>query len=154
MVSRLSATLVLLWAVLTVLAVVPVAAVVYAQLNCEFRSCVEVRYKTWDANTTKNVYCVRTEFKNDEHWGYAFSSVFAVKNCYGQNSVGGTPTNFKMGHRWDVLCAPDCGDIPNDSLCSGMVVSYKSDPMMKDFPTKCFQGVDEPPQPDPGDPGL
>ncbi|GIW91921.1 MAG: hypothetical protein KatS3mg109_2353 [Pirellulaceae bacterium] len=153
MVSRLSATLVLLWAVLAALAVLPVCAIVYAQLNCQTRSCVEVRYKAKDLDKgdTRNIYCVRTEVKNGEHFGYAFSTIHAVENCYGQNSVGGKATDFQQGHKWEVKCDPDCTEIPDNSLCSGAVLDYLSDAMPVELPTKCKVGLD--PQPDPGDPG-
>ncbi|GIW91918.1 MAG: hypothetical protein KatS3mg109_2350 [Pirellulaceae bacterium] len=143
-----------LWPVLAVLAVVPVGAIVYAQLNCQERRCVEVRYQAKDPNKgdIRNIYCVRTEVKDGKHFGFAYSDVVAVDNCYGQNSRPGNAIMLISGHRWKVVCEPDCKFIPNDSLCSGVVIDYtEENPERCDFRTKCFL-MD--PQPDPGpDPG-
>ncbi|GIW91941.1 MAG: hypothetical protein KatS3mg109_2373 [Pirellulaceae bacterium] len=141
-----------LWPVLAVLAVVPVGAIVYAQLNCQERRCVEVRYqaKDPDKGDIRNIYCVRTRFANGVHHGYAFSLVRAYDNCYGQDSKGGESTDRKAGTYWEVKCDPDCNFIPDDAACSGMVAEYLSDARDLDFATKCTGLGPEPdPQPDP-----
>ncbi|GIW90312.1 MAG: hypothetical protein KatS3mg109_0744 [Pirellulaceae bacterium] len=142
-----------LWPVLAVLAVVPVAAIVYAQLNCQVRRCVEVRYqaKDPDKGDTRNIYCVRKEVKDGKHYGIAYSWVRAVENCYGQNSKGGEATQEEEGHIWSVLCTPDCDFVPEDSLCSGYVTKYLSSVVELRFPTKCTETDPDPnSQPDPG----
>ncbi|GIW92659.1 MAG: hypothetical protein KatS3mg110_0700 [Pirellulaceae bacterium] len=150
MVSRLSATLVLLWAVLAALALLPMCAIVYAELNCMERKCVEIPFD--DNGEGKNVLCVRTTVQNGVHYGYAYGTESAHPNCYGKNSVGGEPSNDEIdrtnGHRWYVRCQPDCENIPDRSDCSGVVAMYIQS-MEFTYSKRCKLGPDLEPDPEP-----
>lgn len=153
-ISRSSGSLVLLVVILTSAVlprVLPVCRILYAQLNCQTRYCVEVRYQAKVPGVDRrNIYCVREMVENGKHKGKAYSEVCAVENCYGQNSMGGRAADFTRGHYWLVECIPDCSDIPDTSLCSAGVRDYLSTAMETEFPSKCRLGDPEPdPNPNP-----
>lgn len=157
--SRSNGSLILLVVMLTSAVlpwVAPVRRVLHAALNCQTRQCVEVRYKAKSAIPgvdPRNIYCVRYSDAFGVHIARAYSARIAVSDCYGQESVGGTPSEDRAdqvdGHYWEVVCVPDCLYIPDHSKCSGIVAEYLSEANTDTFPTKCKVGYPPPPEPDP-----
>ncbi|GIW91937.1 MAG: hypothetical protein KatS3mg109_2369 [Pirellulaceae bacterium] len=150
MVSRVacSVTSFLLWSVLVALLVLPISAIIRAELNCMERKCVEIPFV--DNGEGKNTLCVRIGFYNGTHYGKAYGSPVAIGDCYGQNSVGGKPSDEEIdqvdSHCWRVRCQPDCGNVPLSSYCSGIVLEYVGTPQPSTHPTRCKPD----PAPDPG----
>jgi hypothetical protein len=132
------------------LAVLPISAIVHAQLNCMIRQCIEIPFKDNGENMGKNVLCLRTKVENGIHKGLAYAAPTAHLDCYGQNSVGGNiVTRVINTHARDVVCRPDCDGIPDNTKCSGVVEEYLSGPMPINAGEKCTIGVDPPPDPEP-----
>lgn len=130
----------------------PVRRVVQAALNCQTRQCVQVPYMANGPGDSRNIFCVRyrAEFEGVRNWGQAYSEQVAVEDCYGKDSVGGNHISLAEGHYWEVVCTPDCSDIPADSYCSGRVAQYLSPAKMDRFYTRCQ--LEEPPPPPPPEP--